>query len=46
MQHAENVNEQFADELDNEFHLLHPQAPYHPLWDDIRREFLRDWQVS
>jgi len=30
------------DVLDNCFRLLNPCSPLHPLWDDVRHDFLRD----
>jgi hypothetical protein len=34
------------DNLDNDARLLNPCSPLHPLWDDVRGDFLRDWQVD
>jgi hypothetical protein len=36
----------YDDPLDNESRLFAPVSPLHPLWDDIRRDWLRDWQVT
>ena len=33
------------DPLDNDCRLLAPVSPLHPLYDDIRHDWLRDWQV-
>jgi hypothetical protein len=32
--------------LDNDIRLLAPVNPLHPLWDDVRDDWLRDWQVE
>jgi hypothetical protein len=35
-----------AELLDNDIRLLAPVNPLHPLWDDVRDDWLRDWQVE
>jgi len=32
--------------LDNDMRMLAPQSPFHPLFDDVRHDMLRDWQVE
>ena len=32
--------------LDNDVRMLAPQSPFHPLFDDVRDDMLRDWQVE
>jgi|APGre2960657373_1045057.scaffolds.fasta_scaffold538979_2 hypothetical protein len=32
--------------LDNDIRMLAPQSPFHPLFDDVRHDMLRDWQVE
>jgi len=34
------------DLLDNDIRMLAPQSPFHPLFDDVRHDMLRDWQVE
>jgi hypothetical protein len=32
--------------LDNDARLLTPVSPLHPLWDDVRRDWMRDWLIE
>jgi hypothetical protein len=39
-------NDPLIEHLDNEARLLAPTSPLHPLFDDVRYEWLRDFQVA
>lgn len=42
----EHYSLEAADKLDNDVRLLAPVSPLHPLYDDVREDWFRDWQVA
>jgi hypothetical protein len=46
MAYHHTTETQYAEYLENEMRMLNPTAPYDIMWNEIRRDWLRDWQVT